>query len=53
MINCISIVDQAWRERDAALLRDQQSQTKLSTMREKLDVYEKEAKSENKNPREE
>lgn len=52
-MNHISFVDQAWRERDAALLRDQQAQMKLTRMQEKLDVYEKEAKSQNKNTREE
>lgn len=47
------ISEQAWRERDAALLRDQMAQNQMTTMRTKLEIYEKEAKSENKNTRDE
>lgn len=45
--------EQAWHERDAALLRDQMAQTQMTTMREKLEIYEKEAKNVNKNTRDE
>lgn len=45
--------DQAWRERDAALLRDQMSQTQMYSMREKLESVESAVKNVNKNTRDE
>lgn len=45
--------EQAWHERDAALLRDQTAQTQMNRMREKLSVFEAEAKNVNKSTRDE
>lgn len=45
--------DQAWRERDAALLRDQMSQTQMYSIREKLESVESAVKNVNKNTRDE
>lgn len=45
--------DQAWRERDAALLRDQMAQTQMYSMREKLEAVESAVKNVNKNTRDE
>lgn len=45
----MTITDQAWRERDAALLRDQMSQTQMNSMREKLELVENAVKSVSKN----
>lgn len=49
----MTIIDQAWRERDAALLRDQMSQTQMNSMREKLESVESAVKSVSKNTRDE
>lgn len=49
----VTIIDQAWRERDAALLRDQMSQTQMNSMREKLESVESAVKSVSKNTRDE
>lgn len=37
-------VDKAWGERDAALLREQNAQTQMHTMRDKLKQIEKETR---------
>lgn len=50
---CVYLSDQAWRERDAALLRDQMSQTQMNSMREKLESVESAVKNVNKNTRDE
>lgn len=47
------ISDQAWRERDAALLRDQMAQTQMYSMREKLEAVESAVKNEMKKTRDE
>lgn len=49
----VSFSDQAWRERDAALLRDQMAQSQMYSMREKLDAIESAVKNVNKSTREE
>lgn len=46
-------IEKAWYERDAALLRDQIAQSQMMKMRDKLEIFEKETKNENKNIREE
>lgn len=47
------ILDQAWRERDAALLRDQMAQSQMYSMREKLEAVESAVKNVNQNTRDE
>lgn len=37
------MLEQAWSERDAALLREQAAQSQMLTMREKLNRIEKES----------
>lgn len=39
-----SNIDKAWSERDAALLREQNAQTQMHTMRDKLKQIEKETR---------
>lgn len=38
------LVEKAWRERDAALLREELAQTRMHTMRDKLSETEKETR---------
>lgn len=45
--------EQAWRERDAALLRDQMAQAQMYSMREKLEAVESAVKNVNKSTRDE
>lgn len=47
------ISEQAWRERDAALLRDQISQAQMNTMRTKLETIQSEVKNVSQNTRDE
>lgn len=48
-----NFAEQAWRERDAALLRDQMAQAQMYSMREKLEAVESAVKNVNKNTRDE
>lgn len=49
----IEFSDQAWRERDAALLRDQMSQMQMNSMRDKLESVEIQVKSDSTHSRDE